>query len=428
MEKTLNTKIYSFILAIALILTTSLSAQAEQMLSGNVFSYKNEPFITAVVDKSTNTLYIVEVKDDVPTIIDQTSVLIGGGKGDKMKTGDLKTPEGVYFITGYLSPEWLRRSYGNVADDYGTGAFPLNYPNFFDRISGKTGSGIWIHGKRVDRKEQDTRGCVALENDVLESYKKYLKAGVPVVITNQINLEQLQNYGVEKSFLREKLDSLVLSWMSLDFNEFASHYHIEFRGSSGERYAEYLRKKKVLMDLYPERKIEISNVKAFKENDNEFLYEFDQLYCAENILTYGTKKLYLKREVEELKIVAEEFSTLPADNIIKGLVSEFIEDWRNSWEQRDIDKYMANYSEKFSSDGFNYERWKNDKVEKFAKYSTIMVGIGNLKVSQVGPKKVRVTFTQKYTGDSYSDVGTKTIELEGCPGGYKIVGELWRAR
>lgn len=428
MAKTSNIRISTFLPVIFMIFISFVSAEAAQMLSGNVFSYKNEPFVTVVVDKGTSTLYIVEVKDDIPEIIEQTSVLIGGGEGDKMKSGDLKTPEGVYFITGYLSPESLRRSYGSVADDYGSGAFPLNYPNLFDRISGKTGSGIWIHGKRVDRKEQDTRGCVALENDVLDAYKKYLKAGVPVVITDRIDLDQFQNYEIEKAFLKEKLDSLVRSWMSLDFEEFASHYHLNFRGSSGERYAEYLRKKKVLMDMYPERKIEIADVKAFKENDDEFVYEFSQLYCAENILSYGAKKLYLKREVDELKIIAEEFSSASAEPVIRGLVTGFIENWKISWESRDIEKYMANYSERFSSDGFNHERWKNDKDEKFERYSSIKVGIDNIRVSQVAPKRVRVTFTQVFSGDSYSDTGIKTIELEGCPGGYKIVSELWRAR
>lgn len=427
MEKTLSSKLSAIFILFAVLLT-AFGAQAQQQLSSNVFAYRSEPFVAVVVDKSTSVLYIVEMKEGRPEIIAKTSVLVGGGGGDKKVSGDMKTPEGVYYITGYLSPEELRKAYGSVADDYGTGAFPLNYPNFFDRISGKTGSGIWIHGKRVDRKEQTTRGCVALENDVLDKYKQYLKRGVPVVIARKVEFEQLHNYESEKAFLKQKLDDLVASWEGLDFENFASHYHIKFRSGSGENYAQYLGKKKTLMRLYPERRIEISSVRAFKENGDEFVYDFDQLYCADNILAYGNKRLYLKKEVDELKIIAEEFFSEPYDALMRERAADFIENWKKSWESMDMEKYMAAYSPAFSSDGFSYETWKADKTDKFQKYSEIKIGIDNIKISQVSPKRVRVSFTQHFSGDSYSDTGIKTLELEGCPGDYKIRSETWRAR
>jgi murein L,D-transpeptidase YafK len=427
MEKTLNSKLSAIFILFAVVFT-AFGAHAQQQLSSNVFAYKSEPFIAVVVDKSTSVLYIVEMKDGRPEIIAKTSVLVGGGGGDKKVSGDMKTPEGVYYITGYLSPEQLRKTYGNVADDYGTGAFPLNYPNFFDRISGKTGSGIWIHGKRMDRKEQTTRGCVALENDVLDKYKQYLKRGVPVVIAKKVEFEQLHNYESEKAFLKEKLDDLVASWAGLDFENFASHYHIQFRSGSGENYAQYLGKKKTLMGLYPERRIEISSVRAFKENKDEFVYDFDQLYCADNILAYGNKRLYLKREVDELKIIAEEFFSESSDGFVREKVAAFLQKWKHSWESMNTAEYMSAYSSSFSSDGFSYESWKADKADKFQKYSTIKIGIDNIKISQISPKRVRVSFIQHFSGDSYSDTGIKTLELEGCPGDYKIRSELWRAK
>jgi murein L,D-transpeptidase YafK len=426
MAKTLSFKLSALFILLAVFFTAP-GVKAQQ-LSGNVFSYKSEPFTAVVVDKNTSTLYIVEMKNDTPEIIAKTSVLVGGGGGDKKVSGDMKTPEGVYYITGYLSPEQLRRAYGSVADDYGTGAFPLNYPNFFDRMSGKTGSGIWLHGKRVDRKEQSTRGCVALENHVLDDYKKYLKKGIPVVITNGVSFEQRQNYESEKAFLKEKLDSLVASWSGLDFENFASHYHIQFRSGSGENYTQYLGKKKTLMNLYPERKIEVTSVRSFKENNDEFVYDFDQLYCADNILAYGNKRLYLKREIDELKIIAEEFFSESSEPIVRERVAVFLENWKKAWESMDIEKYMAVYSPSFSAAGFNYGSWKTDKEEKFEKYSSVKIGIDNIKISQISPKRVRVSFIQHFSGDSYSDKGVKTLELEGCPGDYRIRSELWSAR
>lgn len=426
MARTLNINLFLLTIATLISFVTSTSFATEQ-ISGSVFVYDAEPLTAVVVDKKSQTLYIVQTKDDMPEVVAKTSVLVGGGEGDKRISGDLKTPEGVYFITGYISPESLRRSYGNVADDYGSGAFPLNYPNVFDKISGKTGSGIWIHGKRVDREEQNTRGCVALENDVLDQYKHYLKKGTPVVITNNVG-DQLNDYAFEKLFLKEKLNTLLKAWEGSDFEEFASHYHLKFKNENGEAYAEYLRKKKKLMKLFPERKIDIFSLTAFKENDDEFVYDFDQLYCASNILTFGNKKLYLKKEVDDLKVVAEEFTVKPITPVIQDRIEAFLSNWGKSWEARNIDEYMSNYSNNFSSTGFNFDSWKKDKEEKFEKYSEIEVNIDNIKISQITPQKVRVSFNQRFKGDSYSDRGVKTLELEGCPGDYKIIGELWRAK
>jgi hypothetical protein len=220
----------------------------------------------------------------------------------------------------------------------------------------------------------------------------------------------------------------VASWSGLDFDYFASHFLIQFRSGSGENYALFLGNKKTLMKLYPERKIEVSSVRSFKENNDEFVYDFDQLYCADNILAYGNKRLYLKREIDELKIIAEEFFSESPEPLVRERVAVFLESWKKAWENMDTEKYMAAYSSSFSSAGFNYESWKTDKENKFDKYSTIKIGIDNIKISQISPKRVRVSFIQHFSGDSYSDKGVKTLELEGCPGDYKIRSELWSAR
>ncbi len=52
-------------------------------------------------------------------------------------------------------------------DFYGAGAFPINYPNEWDRRQGRDGYGIWLHGVPRDvysRPPRASDGCIVLSN------------------------------------------------------------------------------------------------------------------------------------------------------------------------------------------------------------------------------------------------------------------------
>ena len=79
---------------------------------------------------------------------------------NKTVEGDQRTPIGIYRITSRLAREKL-------PDFYGSGALPLNYPNDWDRVNGRGGSGIWLHGmpsESFSRPPLASDGCVALTN------------------------------------------------------------------------------------------------------------------------------------------------------------------------------------------------------------------------------------------------------------------------
>ncbi|MFT5014455.1 MAG: hypothetical protein ACJAX5_000546 [Patiriisocius sp.] len=85
----------------------------------------------------------------------------------KLLEGDFKTPVGVYQVNSFLSD-------AKLGDKYGSGAFPLNYPNAQDRLMKRTGSGIWLNGlpKGVQsRRRLDSDGCVVIDNETLECLK-----------------------------------------------------------------------------------------------------------------------------------------------------------------------------------------------------------------------------------------------------------------
>jgi len=140
-----------------------------------------------VVDLSKSRLYVFDNSLAKPLLIDDIFISMGSAGSGKINKGDLKTPMGVYFVQSYISPTQLE-------DKYGAGAYPINYPNAWDRINGKTGHGIWLHGTRsgtYNRPVLASEGCVVLPNDDLVEVGSYIDLkNTPVSIGE--NLKWLQ--------------------------------------------------------------------------------------------------------------------------------------------------------------------------------------------------------------------------------------------
>jgi hypothetical protein len=135
------------------------------------------------VDASRSRLYLFKHAKGQLELVSHHYVSLGRLGVDKLQEGDARTPLGVYFVTGKLRGDKL-------IDFYGTGALPLNYPNAYDRLRGRTGSGIWLHGvprENYARTPRATDGCVVLAN---EDFSRLLSmvspANTPVVLVQRI--------------------------------------------------------------------------------------------------------------------------------------------------------------------------------------------------------------------------------------------------
>ncbi|HEY1101863.1 MAG TPA: L,D-transpeptidase [Burkholderiaceae bacterium] len=132
------------------------------------------------VDASRARLYLFE---NTPAqglkLVADYYISVGKSGIEKAAEGDLRTPLGVYFITSQLHRKSLK-------EFYGSGALPINYPNPYDTIRGKTGSGIWLHGtppNQFSRAPKATDGCVVLANPDLEHLIRTVEVrSTPVVI------------------------------------------------------------------------------------------------------------------------------------------------------------------------------------------------------------------------------------------------------
>lgn len=398
------------------------AAGATQFISGNIFTDTSNPFTVLLVNKRTSELYIAQVKDNLPLITKTYSALYGRNTGDKHREGDNKTPEGFYYITGYMPPKKLN------AAIYGDGAFKLNYPNIMDKIKGKTGHGIWIHGRGAGRDNEKTQGCISLANSDLASLKSTLLPGTPVIISDNIEFLNAEEYAKHKKEYMDMFKAYISSWEKGDYNGFASYFSANFRGNEGLTAESYLNKKKQIMALNQTRKVIVSNVNIFKENSTKLMYTFDQFYCSGDVLSYGAKKLYLLAEKEgDYRIIAEEFTKLDVEPVIEKDVITTLNKWKDVWQARDIEKYISYYSGSFRSENMDIKQWKAHKEGLFNNTNSIKINLSDIKLKFVSPGKIVVSFIQKYTSGVVSDKGIKTLVLSGCPGDYKIVEEGWRA-
>ena len=107
-------------------------------------------------------------------------VTIGKNGIGKQIEGDRKTPVGVYRITSFI-PD------AELPPRYGPGALPIDYPNSIDRMTQRTGYGIWLHGTEpgyVNRGPYASDGCVTLSNHEFEHLREITgnATDIPVIL------------------------------------------------------------------------------------------------------------------------------------------------------------------------------------------------------------------------------------------------------
>src|SRR5947207_10196477 len=129
---------------------------AEDLRPRYVLQLNPEQKHALVVDSRRSRLYVYANDGGKPRLIADYYVTLGKNGTEKAREGDQKTPIGVYHVTANLP----RRK---LTDFYGAGAFPINYPNEWDRRQGRNGHGIWLHGVPADvysRPPRASDGCI----------------------------------------------------------------------------------------------------------------------------------------------------------------------------------------------------------------------------------------------------------------------------
>ncbi|HEB66867.1 MAG TPA: hypothetical protein ENI93_02865 [Gammaproteobacteria bacterium] len=224
--------------------------------------------------------------------------------GNKHRRGDLRTPEGVYFITSHIPPEKL-------PDKYGIGAFPVNYPNELDRRLGKTGDGIWLHGtesRYYSRPPKDSEGCVVLTNRDLDVLQSELEPGTtPVVISPGVKWLEPEDWQARRRELLAAIEAWRRDWEQRDLSRYLSHYADDF-WARGYDLPRWQKRKRAVFAGKTFQKITLEDLTLLaypRQNDTDpeiVVARFTQDYRSNNYESRMRKRLYLKRVDGEWKI------------------------------------------------------------------------------------------------------------------------------
>jgi murein L,D-transpeptidase YafK len=256
-----------------------------------------------VVDTSKSTLYVFENRSGSARYVADYYVSSGKNGIEKVREGDKKTPVGVYHVTRNVPRKKL-------TDFYGTGAFPINYPNEWDRRNGRAGSGIWLHGTPSDtfsRPPQASDGCVVLTNRDLDAIGRRVQVGVtPVIISSGIEWVQPQVISGVRQELNGALEQWRRDWESRDTEKYASHYSSAFH-TTGQDYSTFIQQKRHVNRGKRWVKVKIDRVSMFLYPGSETLavMSFDQHYASNNSQNRMRKRLYWIKEGAVWRIVHE---------------------------------------------------------------------------------------------------------------------------
>lgn len=256
-----------------------------------------------VIDASKSTLYVFENHGGTPRYVADYYISSGKNGYDKLKEGDKKTPVGVYHVTSQMPREKL-------ADLYGVGAFPINYPNEWDKREGRNGSGIWLHGtpsNTYSRPPRASDGCVVLTNQDLEAITQNVQVGLtPVIISNSI---EWADPGSTKS-LRQELDRNVESWRrdweSRATDKYLAHYSASFTNDK-QNFASWARQKRQINAGKTWIKVKVDNISMFLYPgiDDLAVVSFEQNYESNNLSNRMRKRQYWIKEKSGWKIIYE---------------------------------------------------------------------------------------------------------------------------
>jgi len=255
-----------------------------------------------VVDTSRSTLYVYENVSGTARYVADYYITIGKLGTEKRAEGDQRTPIGVYFVKADLPKAQL-------ADMYGSGAFPLSYPNEWDKKNNRTGQGIWLHGTPSDtysRPPRASNGCVVLSNDNLEKVRPYLQVGVtPVIITNHMeSFSGVDNDNRDE--LRAAMEQWRKDWSSLNTRAYLSHYSADF-ASDNQNYSAWAAQKTLVNAGKEWAKVKVSNVSMFTypEQPDMVVVNFEQDYASNNLSNQMHKRQYWIKQNNHWKILYE---------------------------------------------------------------------------------------------------------------------------
>ncbi len=289
-------------LAWAFFAPAAFAAAQENGWQSRIAPHPLTPGRLVAVDKNNQTLFVFERHSPL-RLAAKYICTTGQAEGDKIVQGDLKTPEGVYFVVQRLASGLDFKKYGNEA-------YTLNYPNPVDKLRKKTGYGIWIHGRGTSIVPRETQGCVAMNNEDISVLGKNLAPGTPVTLAAGVT--QAQDLSAPDkatlTMLERKTQGWARAWGSRSPSMFEYYDAQAYSLAQGEDFSKFRQQKERLFKSLPWIDNKIRDIHALS-GPGYWVTWFQQDYKAPNLSTKGVRRLYWQKDPKgDLRIVGMEWA------------------------------------------------------------------------------------------------------------------------
>jgi murein L,D-transpeptidase YafK len=257
-----------------------------------------------IVDAKRSRLYVYENQGGQLKYVTDYYVSQGKLGVNKLKQGDQKTPIGIYYITSRLSG-------ARLPDFYGSGALPINYPNEWDRVNGRSGSGIWLHGTPSDsfsRPPLSSDGCVVLTNPDLHKLSNSVEVGkTPVVISENVEFVNKTKWNNERNAAAKLVDGWRRDIESMNPGRVLENYSRRFKSERGEDLNTWFAKHQPYMAGAKDLSIKLQDVTYFfyPGRDDMIVSTFTQEATMGKNKSTLRKRQYWAKEGAQWKIVYE---------------------------------------------------------------------------------------------------------------------------
>lgn len=254
-----------------------------------------------LIDTSRSRLFVYANDLGRPRYVTDFYISLGKNGVEKQREGDQKTPLGVYTIIS---------SKDKLPDFYGPGAFPVDYPNDWDKLHGRKGHGIWLHGtpsETYSRPPWATDGCIVLTNEDFAKLKRYVDVSrTPVVIGQGVEWRERERWEAERASFMTAFQRWKGDWESLDTNKYLSHYSNDFRSETRD-FATWKAKKRKVATGKTWVKVGTNDVSlfAYPGAKETMMVTFEQDYRSNNLSNRTVKRQFWVREGQGWKIVHE---------------------------------------------------------------------------------------------------------------------------
>lgn len=280
-------------------LRSTLMRPAQNQYPAALLQMRPDTKHAILVDTSRSRLYLYSNDNGKPRLVTDYYASQGKRGSNKQTEGDQKTPLGIYTLT-----EWIPDD--KLIDIYGVGAITTSYPNDWDRINRRTGSGIWVHGipvKEFSEPPLSSNGCVVLSNPDLEALFALVDLGkTPIIISEGLRFVTASEWESERTLAVTLLNDWRAAADNDNGNVLRAKYSPYFKAENGNTAAEWTRRfahyagepRDVSAYIYPAREAMLM-----------ISFTIDVVQAATNKTTTVQKRQYWAQDNGTWKIISE---------------------------------------------------------------------------------------------------------------------------